>query len=118
MGEKTKLFLLYGLMATVLLIIFIAQKRESVLRDEADIYRDQVESLLNQNSIIRLETEKLKMQRDSLDTLLTQINPESGTIIKTKIITKYENQFNYIDSLNASDGFRFFAKWISENDCE
>lgn len=101
--------LLIVAVAIILLVIYVAQDRE-------DSFNKEIYELEQSNIELEMQNRNLRRDIDSLDSVISQLHTQSATVIQQKIITKYEKDFNYIDSLNATEGFKFFSEWLSEDD--
>lgn len=62
------------------------------------------------------ENQALKLEMDSLDSLIKTIPTESAPQIITRIVTRYEKDFHHIDSADAHENFSLFTEWISKID--
>ena len=69
-----------------------------------------------EKDLLQKQNEELEYRIDSLDSLVQTIPTDSAPKIITRIITRYEKDFEHIDTANADENFRIFTDWLSEND--
>lgn len=82
----------------------------------SDDQSDELKQLKKDKKELEVENETLAMQIDSLDSLVKQTPVEPVIKIVTKIITKYEKDFQHIDNANADESFSILSEWLSTND--
>lgn len=105
MRELLNAILLFLLVAVIWAAIFDSKDR-----------LEQISKLKEQKIELQRENDQLVIQIDSLDSLIQAIPVDTAIKIVTRIITKYEKDFQHIDNATADESFSIFTDWLSEND--
>lgn len=109
MKDRAYKWLFYVIAAVLIVVVYFSSF-------DIDAKHEQIHELLKENIQLKKQLILLEQKTDSIDLLLKYAKVDTGFVIKNRIITRYEKEFQNIDNADADSNFSIFAKWISQND--